>query len=166
MIRTGDQARALPVPNRPPMTIDRDIPFIGNRAGLEELCDDLSRASWFALDTEFLREKTYYPKLCLVQVATPDRVACIDPLALDDLKLLVEIGEGVGIVLPFVPDEHYFEVVETGTQIDLALAAEMAAVDIDEIYRLNPGFNRCIPGRICIPRRTASMRPLPRWKAG
>ncbi len=47
--------------------------------------------SWIALDTEFLREKTYYPKLCLIQIATPEVVACIDPLALDDLSPLLEV---------------------------------------------------------------------------
>jgi ribonuclease D len=79
------------------MTTDRDIPFIGSRAGLEELCADLSRAPWFAIDTEFLREKTYYPKLCLVQVATPDLVACIDPLVLDDLTPLLDVLYDEGI---------------------------------------------------------------------
>lgn len=39
-------------------------------------------ANWLALDTEFVREKTYYPKLCLLQVATKSSAACIDPIAL------------------------------------------------------------------------------------
>ncbi len=50
---------------------------------LHELCERLSSAPWLALDTEFIREKTYYPRLCLIQVATPELCACIDPLAID-----------------------------------------------------------------------------------
>ncbi len=43
------------------------------------------------MDTEFLREKTYYPKFCLLQIATPDWVACIDPIALPDLNPLLDV---------------------------------------------------------------------------
>ena len=68
-----------------------DIPFIDSQAGLEDLCAGLSQAAWLAIDTEFLREKTYYPKLCLIQVATLDSVACIDPLVLDDIAPLLEV---------------------------------------------------------------------------
>jgi ribonuclease D len=41
-----------------------------------------------AVDTEFVREKTYYPQLCLIQVATRDYAACIDCLAPLDLQPL------------------------------------------------------------------------------
>lgn len=41
-----------------------------------------------------------------------------------------------------IPDEPYFQTVDIEDQIDLALAAEMAGISIEEIYRLNPGFNR------------------------
>jgi len=37
-----------------------------------------AKADWLALDTEFIREKTYYPQLCLIQVATEEEIACID----------------------------------------------------------------------------------------
>jgi len=79
------------------MTTARDIPFIDSQAALEDLCAVLSQASWFAIDTEFLREKTYYPILCLVQVATPDVVACIDPLSLDDMTPLLDVIYDSGI---------------------------------------------------------------------
>jgi len=72
------------------------VHFIDTAAELEAFCTRLSATGWLAIDTEFLREKTYYPKLCLVQVATPDEAACIDPLALEDLgplqALLAEPG--------------------------------------------------------------------------
>lgn len=42
----------------------------------------------------------------------------------------------------FIPNKPYFEVVNIGGQLDLAQAAEMAGVSIDEVYLLNPGFNQ------------------------
>jgi ribonuclease D len=48
---------------------------------LAELCDELTTEPFVALDTEFMRDRTYFPKLCLVQVAGAARHAAIDPLA-------------------------------------------------------------------------------------
>lgn len=58
---------------------------------LREVCQGLSNQPWIAIDTEFMREKTYYPELSLVQIATPDECWCIDPLAVKDLGPLTEI---------------------------------------------------------------------------
>ncbi len=68
-----------------------DIRYIDTSAALRELCGQLRGNPWLTLDTEFLREKTYYPRLCLLQVATPELVACIDPLALEDLSPLLDV---------------------------------------------------------------------------
>ncbi|MCW8862238.1 MAG: ribonuclease D [Rhodospirillales bacterium] len=54
---------------------------ITNSKVLANLCKRLSEATFVTVDTEFLREKTFWPHLCLVQVAGPDDVAAIDPLA-------------------------------------------------------------------------------------
>src|SRR5690349_4485280 len=48
---------------------------------LRALVAELGHASYLALDTEFLRDQTYYPKLCLIQAAAPGVEAIIDPLA-------------------------------------------------------------------------------------
>ncbi len=66
------------------------IQYINSPEQLDALCQQISQQTWIALDTEFLREKTYYPKFCLLQIATPDWVACIDPLAIGDLSKLLE----------------------------------------------------------------------------
>jgi len=79
------------------MTVRKDIQYIDSTPELARFCTQLATVDWFALDTEFLREKTYYPKLCLLQVATPDCVACIDPLALDDLGPLLDLVFDAGI---------------------------------------------------------------------
>ncbi|MFO7602816.1 MAG: ribonuclease D [Gammaproteobacteria bacterium] len=58
---------------------------------LVTLCQRLRGASVLALDTEFIREKTYYPKLCLIQIATPECVACIDPLSISQMQPLWDL---------------------------------------------------------------------------
>ncbi len=48
---------------------------------LADFCARVSKAPFIAVDTEFMRETTYWPKLCLIQAATPTDAANIDPLA-------------------------------------------------------------------------------------
>jgi ribonuclease D len=62
-----------------------DHGLIESRAELEGLLDAIAGSPWVAMDTEFMREKTYFPQLCLIQLATPDHIACIDPVAIQDI---------------------------------------------------------------------------------
>jgi ribonuclease D len=55
--------------------------MIEDQAALEAFCERARSADFLTVDTEFVREKTYYPQLCLVQVATNDEAVAIDPLA-------------------------------------------------------------------------------------
>jgi len=55
--------------------------IITDTAGLEALAAELAEAPYVAIDTEFMRDQTYWPKLCLIQAAGPDVEAIIDPLA-------------------------------------------------------------------------------------
>ncbi len=66
------------------------IQYINRPEQLPPLCEQILQEPWIALDTEFLREKTYYPKFCLLQIAAPDWVACVDPLAIADLTPLLD----------------------------------------------------------------------------
>src|SRR5580698_5010543 len=68
-----------------------DYQYIDTPATLAELCARLKGKPWIAVDTEFMRERTYYPELCLVQVATDELVACVDPLALPSLEPLLAV---------------------------------------------------------------------------
>ena len=54
---------------------------ITSTRALEAFCKDAATYDFVTVDTEFLRETTYWPKLCLIQAATTDRAVIIDPLA-------------------------------------------------------------------------------------
>ena len=54
---------------------------ITTTAELSAFCKSLKGQPFIAVDTEFMRETTYWPKLCLIQVASPEQEACIDPMA-------------------------------------------------------------------------------------
>ena len=75
--------------------------FISEFEQLSAFCERASSSRILAVDTEFLREKTYYPKLCLIQVATHDELASIDPLAIDDLSPLKALFEDERITKVF-----------------------------------------------------------------
>ena len=57
------------------------MPMITDTQALTEFCGRLRGADYITVDTEFMREKTYWPILCLVQVAGPDEAKAIDALA-------------------------------------------------------------------------------------
>ncbi len=62
--------------------------FIDNHQTLAQFCQQLSGSPFIAVDTEFVRERTYYPQLALIQISNGELIACIDPLAIDDLTPL------------------------------------------------------------------------------
>jgi len=63
-----------------------------------ELVRRLRQASVVAIDTEFMREKTYFAKLCLIQLANDDLAAIVDPLVCKDLSPLCELFEDTSVV--------------------------------------------------------------------
>ncbi|NBW74812.1 MAG: ribonuclease D [Sphingomonadaceae bacterium] len=56
-------------------------PLITDSAELAALCERLAKADFVCVDTEFMRENTYWPELCLIQIADNEEAAAIDPLA-------------------------------------------------------------------------------------
>lgn len=76
--------------------------YIANTSDLENLCNDLTKNDFITIDTEFFRETTYYPKLCLIQIATKKYSAIIDPLSPNiDLSHLNKILQNENIVKVF-----------------------------------------------------------------
>jgi membrane-bound lytic murein transglycosylase D len=76
------------------------------------------------------------------------------------MRRLIANPEDYGIAFSPIANEPYFERVDTGGQLDLSLAAELAGITIDEIYELNPGFHRWAtdpagPHFLLLPRDTA-----------
>lgn len=65
--------------------------FIDDQKSLEAFIERAKESDILAIDTEFLREKTYYAKLCLLQMATRDEIVLVDPLRVKDLSSLAEL---------------------------------------------------------------------------
>ena len=67
-------------------------PLVTDSATLADLCSRLARAPYVAIDTEFMRENSYWPELCLIQIADANEAAAIDPMAPDiDLTPLLDL---------------------------------------------------------------------------
>ena len=75
--------------------------YISTDEDLLAFCERARSFEAVAVDTEFLREKTYHPRLCLVQVATPHESVAIDPLAVGDLSPLADLLGDPAVVKVF-----------------------------------------------------------------
>ncbi len=101
---------------------------------IASFCNTLSACEFITIDTEFLREKTYYPKLCLVQISGPDKDArAIDPLI-----------EGIDLspLFALLRDESIMKVFHAGRQ------------DLEIFYNLtgevaSPIFDSQIAAMVC-----------------
>src|ERR1051325_8402567 len=82
-------------------------PLITKSDDLKALVDRLASQPFLAVDTEFMRENTYWPDLCLIQVASSEEAAAIDPKADLDLKPLLDL---------FVKNEDVLKVFHAGGQ--------------------------------------------------
>jgi ribonuclease D len=66
-----------------------DAIWIDRSEQLAELAATLTAQPWIGLDTEFLRERTFFPRLCVLQIAAGERIWCIDTLDGNSLRALV-----------------------------------------------------------------------------
>ena len=80
--------------------------YVSDQESLEAFVHRARASEVLAIDTEFLREKTYWAKLCLLQLATDDEVVVVDPFAVEDLSVIV----------PLLEDESIVKLFHAGTQ--------------------------------------------------
>ncbi len=71
--------------------MSKDLVFVDSDLALTQLCGQLKGCSWLAVDTEFERVNTYYPELCLLQIASNGITAVVDPLAIANLEPLYDV---------------------------------------------------------------------------
>jgi len=136
-------------------------------AALCELAERLAATPAIALDTEFLRERTYRAELCLLQTATSEQAACVDPLALADLsplavplctatpvKVMHASRQDIEVLFPVVGQVRpVFD-----TQIAAALAGMPAQIGYGELVRRRLGVELAKSHT----RADWTRRPLPR----
>jgi ribonuclease D len=78
--------------------LSEELQLVDDEAGLDEVVRALEGVDAYAVDTEFHRERTYFPKVALVQIAWPGGSALIDPLAVP-LRPLASVLDGPGIAV-------------------------------------------------------------------
>jgi len=103
--------------------------IVNTPARLEELVDHLRASGRFALDTEFVSEETFEPVLCLIQLATRERVALIDPLAVRDLTPFWDVvhDPSVQVVMHAAGEDLRICQLQTGSLPRRVFDVQMAA---------------------------------------
>lgn len=87
-----------------------DYTYIDSHQKLADFCANIETADYCAIDTEFVREKTYYPVLALIQIATEQHMGCIDPLAFDDFEPLKKILQKPDLIKVFHSSSQDLEI--------------------------------------------------------
>lgn len=86
--------------------------MIDTTAALEEACRLLAQSDFITIDTEFLRETTFWPELCLIQMASPEHEYIIDPMAKGlDLKPFFELMGNSAVVKVFHAARQDIEII-------------------------------------------------------
>jgi ribonuclease D len=108
------------------------MPLISDNAALAAFCARMRQERFLAVDTEFMRDRTYWPKLCLVQVAGAEEAVAIDPLA---------PGLDLGPLLGVMADEAVLKVMHAARQ------------DLEIFHRLGrlprPFFDTQVAAMVC-----------------
>lgn len=86
--------------------------MIETTAELKAACDIFAKSDFVTVDTEFLRESTFWPQLCLIQIASPDHEALVDPLAKGlDLKPFFDLMTDASVVKVFHAARQDLEII-------------------------------------------------------
>jgi ribonuclease D len=113
--------------------------IVTTAAQLNELVEHLRTSGRFALDTEFVSEDTFEPVLCLIQLATRERLAVIDPLAVRDLRAFwdVVLDPSVQIVMHAASEDLRICQLRTGALPQHVFDVQIAAGLIGLSYPLS-----------------------------
>ena len=87
------------------------VTHINNLEDLEAFAKRAASSSVLAIDTEFMREKTYFPMLCLLQMATDDEVVIVDPFAVTNLHCLKDLMRNESVVKLFHAGTQDLEII-------------------------------------------------------
>ncbi len=86
----AEQSALAAVPQHPLVPND-PATLVGDDAGMQDVLEHIAAHTEVAYDTEFIGEETYYPRLCLIQIGTKDRVFLVDPFEFEDLTPLLDL---------------------------------------------------------------------------
>ncbi len=108
---------------------------------LAGLVDHLRRAGRFAFDTEFVSEETFEPVLCLIQVATRDRLAAVDPLAVRDLDAFWDVvnDPAIEVVMHAAGEDLRIDSLRTGRLPKRVVDVQIAAAIVGFNYPMSLG---------------------------
>lgn len=144
-----------------------NVAIIRDSQSLQAFAGRMAERAWIAIDTEFLRERTYYPKLCLVQIADDQEIGLVDVLAIEDLEPLAALLRNAQLLKVFHSAEQDLEVLSQrfghvpAPLFDTQLAAPLLGFD-DQM-----GYARLIQALLDVELAKAhtrtdwSKRPLP-----
>ncbi len=122
-----------------------EVVRVDTAAGLRGILDEVAGAPAVALDTEFHRERTYFPKLGLVQIAyEPDRLVLIDPIAVDVAPLAELLESDTTVVIHAASQDLEVLRLVTGAVprdlFDTQIAAGFAGYSNPSLARLHEGL--------------------------
>jgi ribonuclease D len=88
------------------------MPIITSTAELAAACKRFARFEYVTVDTEFMRETTYWPKLCVIQMASPEEAVIVDAMAPDvDLAPFFKLMKNEGVIKVFHAARQDIEIV-------------------------------------------------------
>ncbi len=114
--------------------------MVADDAALDHVCARIADQAYYGIDTEFHTERTYYPKLALIQLAWAGQVALVDPLAVDP-RPLSRVFSGAGVAVAHAAEQD-MEVLQTAcgavpaTVFDTQIVAGFLGMSSPSLSRL------------------------------
>lgn len=115
--------------------------FINDQRELAAFVQRASSSKVLAIDTEFLRERTYYARLCLLQMATEEETVIVDPFAIEDLTVLADVLVDPSVMKLFHAGSQDIEILyrETGVIPQPLFDTQIAAALLGHTQQIGYG---------------------------